>query len=127
MTDKLPNVAVRTAMEEGPNVDRQERVERLRKQLERVKGQIAEEEEFERRWQLVHSAFTKLKKELGKTLTREEYQAIDGAYIFLHSGSVDLVRHVPSPTDKGESKRLEKVLDAGDALQELQALTKEAK
>lgn len=127
MRDRLPNAAVRTAMEEGPDVDRQERVERLRKQLERVKGQIAEEEEFERRWQLVHSAFTKLKKELGKTLTREEYQAIDGAYIFLHSGCVDLVRHVPSPADKGESKRLEKVLDAGDALQELQALTEEVK
>lgn len=127
MGDRLSNTAVRTAMEEGPDVGRQERIERLRKQLERVKGQITEEEEFERRWQLVHSAFTKLKKELGKTLTREEYQAIDGAYIFLHSGSVDLVRHVPSAADKGESKRLEKVLDAGDALQELEALTNEVK
>jgi len=122
MAKYLSNTAVRTAMGEGPNVDRQARIEELKKRLAKVKGQIAEEEKFERRWQLVQSAFTKLKRELGKTLTREEYQAIDGAYIFLHSGFVDLVRHVPSATDKGENKKLEKILDAGDALQELKTL-----
>jgi len=116
------SIGVARALAEGNNVDRQSRIEELKKRLDKVKGQIAEEEELERRVALVQSAFAKLKREMGKTLTSEEYQAIDGAYIFLHSGSVDLVRHVPSATDKGESKELEKILDAGDALQELKTL-----
>jgi len=114
--------ALRAVMEEGKGVDRQSRIDALQKQLAKVQGQIAEEEKAERQVALVQSAFAKLKRELGKTLTSEEYQAIDGAYIFLHSGCVDLVRHVPSATDKGESKRLEQVLDTGDALQELRTL-----
>jgi len=114
--------ALRAVMEEGKGVDRQSRIDALQKQLAKVQGQIAEEEKAERQVALVQSAFAKLKRELGKTLTSEEYQAIDGAYIFLHSGCVDLVRHVPSATDKGESKRLEQVLDTGDALQELRKL-----
>ena len=120
----LPNTAVRTAIDE-PKVDRQARIDRLEKQLERVKGQVAEQERLERRWALFQGACAKLRQELGKTLTAEEYQAIDGLYIFLHSGDVDFVRHIPSGTSRGEDKRLEKDLDTVDALRELEELTGE--
>jgi len=124
---KLSNAIVDTALAEGKNVDRQARIEALQKQLARVQKDIAEQERLEKRWSLVQSAFTKLKGELGKTLTSEEYQAIDGIYLFLHSGCVDMVRHVPSATSRGEDTRLERDLDMAEALKELAALTEKAK
>lgn len=124
---KLSNAIVDKALEEGKNIDRQSRIEALQKQLARVQKDIAEQERLEKRWALVQSAFTKLKRELGKTLTPEEYQAIDGIYLFLHSGCVDMVRHVPSATSKGEDTRLERDLDMGEALKELASLTEKAK
>ena len=116
--------AVDRALEEGQGVDRQSRIEALQKQLAKVKKDIAEQERLDKRWATIESAFAKLRRELGKTLTREEYDAMDGAYIFLHSGFVDLVRHLPSATSKGEDRSFLKDLDTAEALQELSNLTK---
>ena len=121
---KLNSAVVDKALEEGKNVDRQSRIEALQKQLARVQKDIAEQERLEKRWSIVQRAFAKLKREMGKTLTREEYEAIDGIYIFLHSGCVDMVRHIPSATSRGEDKRLERDLDMAEAMKELSELTK---
>ena len=124
MTATLSPSIVDKALEEGQTVDRQSRIAQLEKQLAKVRKDIAEQERLEKRWQLFEGACKKLRKEMGKTLTSEEYQAIDGLYIFLHSGCVDFVRHVPDATDKGENKRLNQDLDTMEALHELDALTK---
>ena len=108
MTQTLSSAVVDRALEEGKGINRQERVAQLEKQLAKVKKDIAEQERLERRWALVESAFAKLKREMGKTLTREEYDAIDGVYIFLHSECVDMVRHIPSATSSGEDERLQR-------------------
>ena len=124
MTQTLSSAVVDRALEEGKGINRQERIAQLEKQLAKVRKDIAEQERLERRWALVQSAFAKLKQEMGKTLTREEYDAIDGVYIFLHSGCVDMVRHIPSATSSGEDKRLQKDLDMAEAMHELSSLTK---
>ena len=124
MTTTISRSVVDKALEEGKTVDRQSRIAQLEKQLAKVRKDIAEQERLERRWALFEGACKKLRQEMGKTLTREEYDAIDGIYIFLHSGCVDFVRHVPSATSKGEDKRLEKDLDMAEALKELSELTK---
>jgi len=124
MTTKLSSAVVDKALEEGKGVDRQSRIDALQKQLAKVQKDIAEQERLEKRWATVQRAFAKLKREMGKTLTREEYQAIDGIYLFLHSGCVDMVRHIPSATSRGEDKRLERDLDMAEALKELNTLTK---
>ena len=119
----LTRATVDKALEEGKGVDRQSRIDALRKQLARVQKDIAEQERLEKRWATVHRAFAKLKREMGKTLTREEYTAIDGIYIFLHGGCVDMVRHIPSATSQGEDKKLLKDLDMAEAMKELATLT----
>ena len=124
---RLSSAVVDKALDEGKGVDRQARIDALEKQLAKVKKDIAEQERLERRRTLVQSAFAKLKREMGKTLTREEYEAIDGVYIFLHSGCVDMVRHIPSATSRDEDKRLERDLDMAEALKELASLTEKAK
>ncbi len=124
MTAKLSSAVVDKALEEGKGVDRQSRIDALQKQLAKVQKDIAEQERLEKRWATVQRAFAKLKREMGKTLTREEYEAIDGIYIFLHSGCVDMVRHIPSATSRGEDKRLERDLDVAEAMKELASLTK---
>ena len=124
MTQTLSSAVVDRALEEGKTADRQSRIAQLEKQLAKVRKDIAEQERLEKRWQLFEGACKKLRQEMGKTLTREEYQAIDGIYIFLHSGCVDFVRHIPSATSTGEDKRLEKDLDTVEALHELSSLTK---
>ena len=124
MTAKLSSAVVDKALEEGKGIDRQSRIDALQKQLAKVQKDIAEQERLEKRWATVQRAFAKLKREMGKTLTREEYEAIDGIYIFLHSGCVDMVRHNPSATSSGEDKRLERDLDMAEAMKELASLTK---
>ena len=91
--------------------------------MARTNKDIAEQERLENRYQLVQSAFAKLKMEIGKALTREEYEAIHGVYIFIHGGLVDMVRHIPSATSMGEDTRLEKDLDTAEAMKELASLT----
>ena len=120
----LSKSVVDRVLEEGKGIDRQPRIDALQKQLAKVQKDITEQERVEKRLALVESAFAKLKREMGKSLTREEYQAIDGIYLFLHSGCVDMVRQVPSATSKGEDKRLERDLDTAEALKELSSLTK---
>jgi len=124
MNQTLSNSAVEAAIEGGPKVDREARIAQLQRELEKVRKDIKEQERLEKRYATVRSAFAKLKRELGKTLTEEEREAIDGAYIFLHSGSVDMVRHIPSATSKGEDRRLEKDLNMAEAMRELKELTK---
>lgn len=123
MTTLSPSI-VDKALEEGQTVDRSARIAQLEKQLAKVRKNIAEQDRLEKKWQVVETACDKLRKEMGKTLTREEYQAIDGIYIFLHGGCVDFVRHFPSATDAGENKRLNRDLDTIEALHELDTLTK---
>jgi len=120
----LSRSVVDKALEEGKTVDRSARIAELEKQLAKVRQDIAELDRLDKKWQVVETACEKLQKEIGKTLTREEYEAIDGIYIFLHSGCVDFVRHIPSATSRGEDKRLEKDLDTIEALHELDTLTK---
>ena len=124
MTATLSPSIVDKALEEGQTVDRQSRIAQLEKQLAKVRKDIAEQERLEKRWQLFEGACKKLRREMGKTLTREERDAIDGIYIFLHGGCVDFIRHIPSATSTGEDKRLLKDLDTAEALKELEALTK---
>jgi len=124
MTQTLSNTAVEAAIRGGPKVDRSARIAELEKLLEKVKKDIAEQERLEKRWVLVYSAFAKLKREMFQTLTPEEREAMDGAYIFLHSGCVDLVRQIPSATSKGEDQRLEKDLNTAEAMRELASLVK---
>lgn len=124
MTVKVSSYSVNEALEEGKSVDRSQKIAELEKRLDKVKKDIAEQERVERRWALFQGACEKLRREMGKTLTREERQAIDGIYIFLHSGCVDFVRHIPSATSRGEDRQLEKDLDTAEALKELEALTK---
>ena len=124
MTAILSPSIVDKALEEGQTVDRQSRIAQLEKQLAKVRKDIAEQERLEKRWATLQTAFAKLRRELGKTLTPEEYNALDGAYIFLHGGCVDLVRHIPSATSRGEDRQLERDLDLVEALHELESLTK---
>jgi len=119
----LSLAVVDRALEEGLGIDRQPRIEALQKQLAKVRKDIAEQERLEKRWATIESAFAKLKRELGKTLTSEEYEAMDGAYIFLHSGFVDLVRQLPSATSRGEDRALLNDLDTAESLKELSNLT----
>ena len=120
----LSSAVVDKALEEGKTVDRQSRIAQLEKQLGKVRKDIAEQERLERRWALFEGACEKLRREMGKTLTREERNAIDGIYIFLHGGCVDFIRHIPSATSTGEDKRLAKDLDMAEAMHELSSLTK---
>jgi len=121
---KLSSAVVDEALNEGKGVNRDARIEALHKQLAKVQKDIAEQERVEKRLALVKSAYAKLRRELGKTLTPEEYEAIDGIYLFVHSGCVDMIRDIPSATSKGEDKRLERDLDTAEALHELETLTK---
>ena len=123
MTQVLSGITIEKALNPGDTVERQSRIEALQKQLAKVKKDIVEQERLEKRDATVQSAFAKLKREMGKTLTREEYDAIDGAYIFLHGGCVDLVRHLPSATSEGQDKKLLKDLDMAEAMRELATLT----
>ena len=118
----IPNAIVRAAMEETRGVDRDARVARLQKELERVRADIAEAERVERRCRLVQSAYAKLRRELGKTLTSEERDAVDGAYLFLHGTNVDLVRHIPSGTDRGEYRSFERDMTMAEAMAELESV-----
>jgi hypothetical protein len=119
MPDNIPNRAVEAVIQGKNRKDSEARIAELGKQLEKVRADITEQERLEKRWATIQSAFAKLKRELGKTLTNEERDAIDGAYIFLHSGQVDLVRQLPSSTSKGEDRSLLKDLRTVEALKEL--------
>ena len=123
MTSNLSGITLEKALNPEVDIDRQARIATLEKQLAKLKKDIIEQERIEKRDALVKSAYAKLCKEMGKTLTSEEYRAIDGSYIFLHSGLVDMVRQIPSATSKGEDKKLLKDLDTAEAVRELATLT----
>ena len=115
----IPNALVRAAMKEGPGVDRDGRIAKLQRELERCQADIVEADRVERRSQLVQSAYRKLRRELGKSLSPEEREAIDGIYLFLHGTNVDMIRQIPSGTDKGEHRKLERDLTMAEALAEV--------
>ena len=122
MTNDIDNEAIEAVLRGDTEEDRRMRIARLEKDLAKVRRDIEEQARLEARLSLVNTAFTKLKKELGKTLTEEEYRAIDGAYIFLHSGCVDLIRAIPDGTSRGEDKKLLYDLDTAESLRELKEL-----
>jgi hypothetical protein len=124
MMTNLPNSAVSAVIDGKSPANKAARIAELEKELKKVRESIEEQERLDKRYATVQRAFDKLKRELFKTLTPEERDAIDGAYIFLHSGSVDLVRNIPSATSKGEDLRLDKDLRTVEALKELDTLTK---
>jgi hypothetical protein len=120
--NSIPSSAVEKVIQGQQVKDRPAREAELERQLEKVRKDIAEQEKLEKWYATVQRAFAKLKREIGKTLTEEERTAIDGAYIFLHSGCVDMVRTIPSATSKGEDKRFLDKVDMGEALEELRNL-----
>jgi hypothetical protein len=120
----LSNQAVEAVISGRQTKDKPARIAELEKQLAKVRKDIAEQEKLEKWYATVQRAFAKLRQEMGKTLTAEEYQAIDGAYIFLHSGCLDMVRQIPSATSKGEDKRFLEKMDTAEALAELGSLLK---
>lgn len=122
MNKTLPNSAVEAVIQGKTIKDKPARIAQLERELEKVRRDIAEQERLDKRWATVWRAFDKLKREIFRTLTPEEIGAIDGAYIFLHSGCVDLVRTVPSATSKGEDVALDKDLRTVEALKELENL-----
>ena len=122
--NSISNSAVEAVINGEQAKDPEARIAELEKQLAKVRKDIAEQERLEKHYRVFQTACEKLRRELGKTLTHEEREAIDGLYIFLHSGCVDFVRHVPSATDKGENKRLNQDLDTVEALHELSSLLK---
>ena len=117
------NKAMEAAIAGSAAVDRDERIESLTRQLAKVKMDIAEQEATDKWLTTVQTAYAKMKRELLKTLTPEEYQAVDGAYLFLHAGCVDLVHEIPSTTSKGEDTRFQKDLHTAEAMRELAELT----
>lgn len=103
-------------------------VEELEEQLEQVKAQIAIETEAERRRGVVMAAYGKLQQNIMDNLTPEERAAVSGMYLFLHvdhdGGAlhVDMVRNVPSATDKGQHEKLEKMMSRAERCDAIRAL-----
>lgn len=122
--NNIPNAAVSAVLDGRSPANKAARVAALEKELKKVRESIEEQERLDRRYKLYQTAYDKLKRELFKTLTQEERDAIDGAYLFLHSGLVDIVREIPSATSRGEDLRLDKDLRTVEALKELESLTK---
>ncbi|MGD0794292.1 MAG: hypothetical protein ABR958_01685 [Dehalococcoidales bacterium] len=120
----INKAAVEAVLRGGAKTDRPARIAELEKQLEKVRKDIAEQEKVENYWRTFNGAFAKLKAKLFKTLTPEERACMDGAYLFLHAGCVDLVRSLPSATDKGEGNQFLDKVEMGEALAELGNLIK---
>ena len=93
------------------------RVLELEERLSQVKEEIAKQEEQERRVSLVVGTFEKLHRALEGCLTEAETQVVNGMYLFLHIDragnglNVDMVRNIPSTTDKGQGTQLAKLLE----------------
>lgn len=115
----IPNALVRAAMEEGSSVDREARIAKLQKELDRCQTDIVEADRVENRSQLVQSAYKKLRRALFANMTSEEREAVDGMYLFLHGTNVDMIRQIPSGTDRGEHRKLERDLTMAEALAEV--------
>lgn len=98
------------------------KVEDMEKELARVRGQVAELQELERKCALVSRTFDRIRTYLLEGFTAEELAVVDGVYLHLHDGMVDMVRHLPSDTDRGEGKRFLEMVDKGQAKGHLQNL-----
>lgn len=125
-TTKIPNSIVRAAMDEPAGVDRDAKVARLQRELAKTRENIVEARRVENRSQLVESAYARLKHNLFAGMTREEREAIDGMYLFMHAGNVDLVRNIPSGTDAGENRRFERDLTMAEAMRETETVSETA-
>ncbi len=89
-----PNLssAVTDVLREGTAVDRKARIAELLRKTDKVRADIAMQEKLDKRSANITSAFVKINRELGKTLTDQERRAINGMYFFVHDGCVDMVR-----------------------------------
>ena len=125
-TTRIPNSIVRAAMNEPAGVDRDAKVARLQRELAKTRENIVEARRVENRSQLVQSAYAKLRRNLFTGMTPDERDAVDGMYLFLHSGNVDLVRNVPSGIDAGEHRRFERDLTMAEAMRETETVSERA-
>jgi len=95
------------------------KIEKWESELDKVNAMLKEETELRERQHRVSVAHEKIRAKLVSSLTQEERQAVAGMYLFLHISQgvlcVDFVNGRPSPTDKGQSERLEKALEAANA------------
>ncbi|KKN58149.1 hypothetical protein LCGC14_0554890 [marine sediment metagenome] len=123
---KIPNSIVRAAMDEPAGVDRDAKVARLQRELAKTRENIVEATRVQNRSQLVQSAYARLRRNLFAGMTREEREAVDGMYLFMHAGNVDLVRNTPSGTDVGENRRLERDLTMAEAMRETETVSETA-
>ncbi len=96
-----------------------EDIDKLKAKLERqrakVAGEIALEQETVDRINRVASAKDKLQRLVFSTLTPEEVAAVNGMYLFLHGNCFDIVRKIPSATDKGQGEKFTAVLEKAEA------------
>ncbi len=125
-TTRIPNAIVRAAMDEPVGVDRDAKVARLERELAKTRENIVEATRVETRSTLVQSAYARLKHNLLAGMTREEREAVDGMYLFMHAGNVDLVRNIPSGTDAGENRRFERDLTMAEAMRETETVSETA-
>lgn len=91
-------------------------LDKLEKRLARVNDQIAEEEAYQLRIETVLSAKRKIEGMVISSLTEEEKTAVNGMYLFFHGMCVDIVRNIPSSTDKGQGQQFIKQLEKAEAV-----------
>lgn len=106
-------IEVTLSREEEIKTDPTER-EKLEKRLARVTEQIAEEEATQSRIETILSAKRKIEGMVLNSLTPEERALVDGMYLFFHGGCVDIIRSIPSSTDKGQGQRFIKTLSKAE-------------
>jgi hypothetical protein len=76
---------------------------------------IAEFEALEKRAKMAYSTQA-LFQTAYDGLTLEEKAAINGMYLFIHSGMVDMVKEQPSATDRGEGREFVKMMAKAEAI-----------
>ncbi len=115
-TDNISNRAVEAVLNGDDPTERAARIASLEKQLAKVRKDAEEQKKLEDWYALIQRANGKLVKLVRDTLTPEEWKAVDGAYLFIHGGCVDMVRSIPSSTSKGEDKQFVQRLDIAETI-----------
>lgn len=93
----------------------EEKKTKLQRQLAKVTAEIAAEEATEARLAAVLSAKRKIENLVIGSLTDEERLAVNGMYLFFHSTCVDIVRKIPSSTDKGLGEKFIATMEKAEA------------
>jgi hypothetical protein len=86
------------------------------KQVEWYREQIAEEAALEKRLAAVRSGYGKLEAAYAG-MTAEEKMAVEGMYVFIHAGMIDMVKENPSPTDTGAGKAFLKMVAKAEIME----------